>query len=512
MKEMDLLGQETGVRLDDMRPLDDGRAYNGFAVPMPPLCREALMLSADLIASTYAMDVQEWMQAGWMDATAQVERELYVLGSAPSAGRRASVVSGLRHWLTQNKVVHANPIADMADVLRQIRRDSDTGKALVMAHRVGNERYIIAICFMGTTAHMQDWISNLRMDVEDGMHRGFLQLTRQFESNESRIRFPGVARRLGLKNLTLADVIEEARRPDSRFTLWVTGHSQGGAVTQLYVHHKLTESGVLPQHILGYGFASPSVAIRGAVDDPASCPVYLVENSDDVVPRSGAQIHLGQRLIYRSDASLRASCYIWPRDIASIRCRRVVRPFVEQMRDMPSILVMVDAFLSELIARPGVEVLDVETWIPWLRAPMMGLAPAADVSVDAMLGFLRMHVENGYRAVTGSEMEREAVRMHQANIHQAMEVIGVKAFALALVQMIGQPHASSKRGNGRFGVYPFIAMAGPDKLVRVTWRDGEIVRSDNLGEMLIVRHAEHAERVRGNTWANKTKKRGGTGL
>lgn len=505
-------GRETGVRLDDVRPLLAGHAFNGFGVPMPPLSRETLMLSAELIAATYAMDVQAWVQAGWQDVTAQVEREVHSMGAAPDAGKRERVVTGIRQWLTQTMVRHANPIGDMAGALRQFGHDSDTGKALVMAHPTGDGRYIVAICFMGTTVHMQDWISNFRMDVEEGVHRGFLQLTRQFESNENRIQFPGIARELGLEKLTLADVIAEAGLKDSRFLLWVAGHSQGGALTQLYVHRKLTESGVLPQHLLGYGFASPSVAIGGMAVDLGRCPVYLVENSEDVVPRSGAQVHLGQRLIYRADAPLRAACYVWPRDAMSIRCRRVVRPFVEQMRDMPSILLMMDAYLSELIARPGVELMDVQSWLPWLRMPMLRLAPAADMSVDAMLGFVRTRVETGYKSVTGASMDREKVRVHQASIHQAMEVVGVKPFTLALAQLLGQPHASSRRGGGQYGVYPYIAMAGVDKLVRVAWRGGEQVRSDSLGEMLIVRRAGRAERVRAPLRMNKTNTRGGKGL
>lgn len=39
-------------------------------------------------------------------------------------------------------------------------------------------------------------------------------------------------------------------------------HSQGGAVMQVWVYHKMLEDGVLPQNLLGYGFASPS-ALEG---------------------------------------------------------------------------------------------------------------------------------------------------------------------------------------------------------------------------------------------------------
>ena len=42
-----------------------------------------------------------------------------------------------------------------------------------------------------------------------------------------------LARELGVEKWTLGNILEEATHQKSRFTLWITGHSQGGAVMQV---------------------------------------------------------------------------------------------------------------------------------------------------------------------------------------------------------------------------------------------------------------------------------------
>lgn len=61
------------------------------------------------------------------------------------------------------------------------------------------------------------------MNSQDGIHKGFLQLARQFEGNEERILFPQTARELGVEKWTLGNILEEATHQKSRFTLWITG-------------------------------------------------------------------------------------------------------------------------------------------------------------------------------------------------------------------------------------------------------------------------------------------------
>lgn len=144
----------------------------------------------------------------------------------------------------------------MIGALRQIER-SDTGKVLVMLHPAPDGRYVVAVSFMGTGGRFYDWFSNFRMVAENGIHKGFLQLTEQFERNETEIDFPETARALGVERLTLRHILEEMKSPNSRFALWLTGHSQGGALMQVYAMRKIHLDGVLMTNLVGYGFASP---------------------------------------------------------------------------------------------------------------------------------------------------------------------------------------------------------------------------------------------------------------
>ena len=263
----------------------------------PPLSVEAVRMSAKLAEATYRMEVNPWLQAGWRDVTIQVDGEL-TDGFAPPMEEKSPV-----RWLTtvwklhrvRRQIERRNPIGQMMGVLRQ-REKSDTGKVLVMIHPAPYGRYVVAISFMGTGSRLSDWVSNFRMSTESGIHKGFLQLARQFEGNESDIAFSETAKELGLEKLTLSHILEEAKSPNSRFVLWLTGHSQGGALVQVYAYHKIQEDGVLPANIVGYGFASPSIMTGLAIREPAAFPLYHVLNSEDVVPRMGSQVHLGLRI------------------------------------------------------------------------------------------------------------------------------------------------------------------------------------------------------------------------
>ena len=212
-------GPGTGVSLEDMTPLLLPWARDPWGALRPPVSVEAMRMSAELASATYQMDIEPWLQAGWRDVTIQVDNDL-VTDFIPShrAGAMQKLTATWRMHRVRSKLRQRNPLGQMAGALRQIK-GSDTGKALVMIHPAALGRYVVAVSFMGTGSRFYDWFSNFRMSSEDGVHRGFLQLARQFEGNEDHILFPVTARELGLEKLTLRNILEEAAHPDSRFTL-----------------------------------------------------------------------------------------------------------------------------------------------------------------------------------------------------------------------------------------------------------------------------------------------------
>ena len=461
------------VALGNVTPLTVRWVSDPWGKLRPPLSVEAVQMSASLAAATYHMEVDPWLQAGWRDVTIQVDGAL-TDGVEASPGEGSAMQRLAAAWKlhrVRQRIRQRNPLGQVMGAFRQ-REKSDTGKVLVMLHPTEDGRYVVAVSFMGTGERFYDWFSNFRMTSEGGVHKGFLQLTRQFEDNEEEISFPETAQELGLEKLTLRHVLEEARNPNSRFILWLVGHSQGGALMQVYAHHKIHEDGVLPGNLVGYGFASPSAMSGLAVNDPSAYPLYHVLNSDDVVPRMGAQVHLGVCLIYPTDDELRRRCYNWSWDRESVQRRQAVGAIIRRMTDTPACIEVAVAYLSALGSYTPEDILDsLGAW--GTRLPLRRIISAADARVDDLLRYACRHLPAAYLSICGEEMSTGRVAALQAEITALMEQLGVKRFTMTMKELMGQPHRIGEHVEGaEMGAYPFIARYGVERLVPAIWRSG----------------------------------------
>lgn len=474
MVEQYVCGPVTHVDIGNTSPLTLPWVQDPFGALRPPLSLEAMRMSVELAGATYGMAVEPWLRAGWQDVTIQVDGNLTSgIGEADEERPRAMtrLKSAWRMHRVRARMRQRNPIGQVVGALRQLEK-SDTGKVLVMDHPTSDGRWVVAISFMGTGARFYDWFSNFRMSSEEGMHQGFLQLTRQFEDNEEDVTFPRTAQALGLESLTLRQVVEEARNPNSRFILWLVGHSQGGALMQLYCRHKLLEDGVLPRNILGYGFASPSVAEGMAVADPGAYPLYHIINSDDLVPRMGAQVHLGLLLCYRAGEDIRRQCYSWPRDERSVRNRMAVRPLLSAMQDTPSCIEAAVAYFHVLEQRTPEDMLAGLNGPSERHQALRRMLNAADSRVDAVLRYLCRHLEAAHQSITGQPIDRGHVGEMQERIAAVVEQMGVKAFMTALQQLMAYPHTCVGRKGALTGAYPYITLFGAEELRPAVWQPG----------------------------------------
>lgn len=460
-----MYGPLTGADLTDVTPLLQPMRQDPFGSLRPALSKQALRLSAELSAATYRMAVESWMEAGWQDVTIQMDGELTAL--IPSEGWLATEVKKQRVRL---QLRHQDPVSQVLGALRQ-RRSSDTGKALVMIRPADNGRHVVAVSFMGTGKRFYDWFSNFRVSAPDGFHKGFSQLTSQFEANEKQIEFPETAKALGVERLTLAHILEEMRSPDSRFFLWLSGHSQGGAVMQVYAHRKLMQGGVHPANIAGYGFASPSVASQGAAAVPGAYPLYHVHNSDDLIPRCGLAVHLGVCLTYPSDEDMRRRCYGWPRDSASVEARLAVRPVIRRMTDTPSCILQALTYLTLLRERRAGEIM-----------AMLGLDGGigkllSSRDVDDLMGLIIRRVSSAYRSITGHMPDRAELAESEMHMQRIINQVGLKAFTEALRQLLRQPHHITARQAGFMSAYAYIVREGLDTMPPSVWQnDGDVRR------------------------------------
>lgn len=465
------LERMTGLALDSVTPLLLPWTPDPWGVLRPPVSVDAMRMSAQLAADTYEMNVQPWLDAGWRDVTIQVDGEITggVEQDAADARPVDKLFSALKLRLVQQKLKQRTPLGQVTGALRQIDA-SDTGKALVMIHPADDGRYVVALSFMGTGEQLYDWFSNFRMSSEEGLHKGFLQLTRQFEDNEDSVTFPETAQELGLENLTLRHVLEEMRHPNSRFVLWLTGHSQGGALMQVYARRKIEQDGVLPRHIVGYGFASPSVATGTAVDAPGGYPLYHVINADDLVPRMGAMVHLGVLLQYRPDEAMRRACYRWAMDEQSLRDRALVQPIVNWMSTTPR-CIETGVAVMHVLAQQSPEDVAESLGAVGLHPALLKVADLADQGVDRLLRYVGRRLSAAYVSIAGEEIDRRRIADLETMIAAVMAEIGVKRFMLTLSAFMVDPHAITF-GRGVIPSYIYIVMKGMDVLEPMQWLRG----------------------------------------
>lgn len=439
----------------------------------PPLSLDVMRLSLELAASAYDLDVDRWLEAGWTDVSIQVDNHVRSgISKTPLSDTKRFIRNTWALYRSKLELKQRNPISQVRGAMRQ-KEQSDTGKVLVMIRPAPNGRYVVAIGFMGTGSRFYDWFSNFRFTSEGGLHQGFSQLARQFERNEELIQFPQTARELGLESLNLAQIVQEAVSPNSRFLLWMAGHSQGGALMQVWGHFKLRENGVLPKNMLGCGFASPSVAAGTALPDPAAYPFYHILNSDDFVPRMGAQVHLGVCLIYPGDEKLRRHCYAWRQTEEAAAHRALVRRMLRRMVDTPACMESGMAYVRLIFHQPVQDLQAAYSGIALRILPIKQLLYAADAREKDLLRFLERHVNAAYQSITGRPMEEELLATLESEMQKVVDQIGLGSLNRALMELMLPPHHLTSRQGAQMGAYTFIALRGVPELHPAIWQSGQ---------------------------------------
>ncbi len=437
----------------------------------PPLSHEAMALSLELAAMTYHLELEDWMNAGWTDCSIQIDNTLQsgvTTGESTSGEQMRALMNGWKLYRAKAALRERNPIMQILGALRQ-RERSDTIKAVTLLRKQATGKYVVAIGFMGTGHRFYDWFSNLRFTTEEGFHKGFSQLTEYFEQSADRILFPDTAAELGLERLTLADILTEMKSADSRFFLWMAGHSQGAAVMQIFTHKLLSDWRVLPQNVVGYGFASPTVATGRLVYDPARYPLYHVLNSDDVVPRVGALLHLGLCLEYQAHEAFRKAAYGLNHSAKAVEVRKALQPFVLQMKDTLSIMEICVAFCYCLLEEKGEENLSQLIDKRWTVAPIERvLTYAGDKALDVVKA-IAGYAESGYMSLTGHGMDKGRVALLKGSMGPVVRQYTMRQLLTALHDVSVPPHLIMRDNFRAIGAYSYIENRGWTTLKPFIW-------------------------------------------
>ena len=441
-------GPWTGHRLDELSALC-APWVSGNGGRLPPFSQSAARLSLELSALAYEKDGEPWAQAGWRDISCRAEKA----GENPERAAEAAVPGRLRRLLRQAPRLK-NRFVRLQESMR-MKRKRTSEKQVFLAHPLGNGRFLIAIGFMGTAHQLSDWQVNLKINRASGAHQGFWEMARALEEREEEITFPETARALGLKRLSLRDMIAECTAPGSRFTFWLSGHSQGGAVLQLYAW-SLFKRGFLRQYLVGYGFASPSVFYEGDESTLSAYPIYHIINGDDAVARMGARIHVGMCRVLNPDQAMRQRCY---GALEKDDLFRRVLALVSRLRTSAEMLLFLSSLLKALKDLPDDEILAVLSGVfsRYVPGKLSGLLGG---SIDEMLGGLKARLDRSVAQALGpSPFPPEKETLYALYLSRIIRQAGARPFARALAQVLSVPHKlRTKAGYPGQAPYEYIVM------------------------------------------------------
>lgn len=365
--------------------------------------RELAIRSLAFSKASYNMHIKPFIMDGWLDYTLIYEGKIQAKADdwnlEPS--KKTQFLSFVRQLVAAQSM-----------------------KAVVMGRPMSNHTAIVNITFTGTK-HTADWLGNIKVSVSNQLHKGFYELATQFDSMRKEIHLAYLAKTLGLMDLTLDEVIAEAAKPDSRFKIWVTGHSQGGALTQVYIAEFLCKRGVLPENIFGYSFASPFVATAAYSENPGNYPIYNIGNTDDFAIRVGSALRLGMDLLYTPDERFREEHY---KDYSDPQVRAMYRDVLKLCYWMTDSFKFGEFMIAVATFAPDYPVAkDLEEWIretPVLRKIFKMFTNKTDLP-KAIHDRMYQLLEKPYMDVGGKPPSEDRIRQITAYLKALFDKWGI---------------------------------------------------------------------------------------
>lgn len=460
--DLPVLGELTLSDLSDTSAFCSAPVTDAWGVDRLPFSAQVARMSAELAANGYELDIKPWRNAGWEDCTFVIEGRVINL-DREDGSRLAALEGEWKRRRAKTLIRGVNPVSDLLRAARQLLV-TDMGKTIVMTRRAQDGRMIVAVSFVGTTQKYFDWFSNFKFQQEGGIHYGFLELARRFEAQATRILLPKLAAQLGEETFSLADVLLEAEKKDSRFVLWVSGHSQGGALAQTFARQLLVK-GVPCDAIHAYTFAAPTVAACDGSIDPKEYPLYNIINADDLVPRVGAQVRLGQDLIFWPDDAFRAQYYrVEKEQWEAFKRSLYLSSQVQSMQDGVCWLI---AFIRLLLSY---ETGEGDNPLAELM-PFQPLLKRMNLSLDEVAEFMQGKLANQYRELTGSLPDEALCGHYEDSMRRLIEATSAKTFGKTLTESLMAPHRlrPDKHDEGFESPYIAIVRRRLNRCVRGVW-------------------------------------------
>lgn len=446
----DTLGRLTRANLTDTSVFGASVQADVWQVERKPFSRPLARMSAELAANGYDLDIKPWRAAGWEDLTFIVEDRIVPL-DAEEDSRLPAIESEWKRRRAKSWIRGVNPFNDLFRAMRQLII-TDLGKGIVMTKEMAEGRRVVAVSFIGTTQKYFDWFANFKFQQASGMHYGFMELARQFMGQAARILLPRLAATLGEETYTLADVLLEAQRPDSRVCLWICGHSQGGAIAQTFTH-LLMEAGVPASAIQAYTYAAPTVATAGCGLDPSRYPIYNIINADDVITRVGADLRLGVDWIYHPmDAFRRAHYGVEQEQWSAFSRAMFLASRVQSMNDALCWILALVRWLGEQDGEESTQALLKELY------PYHIFLKRINLSMGEICGYIEEKLVAQIRELTGAEPDEALCAYFEDALGTFAREMEPEVMGRCLMQSIGGPHRIRPDAKDDAFVPPYLAI------------------------------------------------------
>lgn len=442
------------------------------------LNRQAARFGLELAQTAYDFDLGPWLSAGWTDVTIQVDDRLIggVRAREEVSDWRQAIMNLVLPRLAKGLTALSNPLSELRSVT-SLRFEKETGKAIVLMRAEEDGRFTVAIGFMGTGKRPQDWAGNMRFNQIDHFHEGFSAIAAQFEQNAADIHFPVAAAALGREDLTLKEVLAFCGQPGSPFRLLLAGHSQGAAVMQVWAYRQLL-SGVLPENLLGLGFASPVVS-HDLPRDEAVCPLTHFLVSDDIFTRVGLSDHLGACYVLRVDDAFRQVCYGKYKDDPLFLSTVAL---FNELTDTQTGLLFCQAYLNALSQQAlkaigaSLAVFVDYAWVEHLAE----LPVIPDEWIERVMKLTLRGFQKFYYDATGQRVNPEDLSLMRDKVSRLMASYGAVEFSQMLVKTLHLTHSlvGKEPGEEDHAPYSYLVVRAFDQLEKVPEKPNPLVKDE----------------------------------
>ena len=158
--------------------------------------------------------------------------------------------------------------------------------------------------FRGTNiADMADVLADIRfIQNSNGVHKGFAGNAYDFYQRCKTIYF-----NINGSRISLYDMIQDMKNPNSKYCLLVSGHSLGAALADVFVGYNLYNDSIDPSNVVAYTFAAPR-SVSSSYYYPYKNIINII-NEDDWVPTVGGAKRIGTDFSYTPDDTFRQQNY-----------------------------------------------------------------------------------------------------------------------------------------------------------------------------------------------------------